>query len=229
MGPPPPRPPRSHARTMSSVSHSTTASTAATGTSRSSSPKRTLNKRGSHAQPKTGLTGAEQAAAMRLAAQKALEERATAARAEKMARRQTMQPLKSLREPTLAPRANRSSVLRGGTPLNPLPRSDTITSVGSDRTDMAIKETSPARDQVKPMPTPTRYIQPRPAPAPPGRPISTISFSLPEKGATDRAGKRTSMFSKLLKPQRENLSPAAKSTASPKTARRTSILQSVKL
>lgn len=179
-----------------------------------------------------GPSGAELAAARRLAAQKALEERAAASRAEKMARRQTMQPIPSLREPTVAPRTNRSSMLRENKPLS---RTNTNATLNSDRTDIGIKETSPSK--TKAMPTPTRYIQPRPAPAPPSaRPVSTISFSLPpkqertDKEKTDRADKRTSIFTKLIpgKPAREGLTPSPKASTSPQT-RRASILHSVKL
>ncbi|GMK59291.1 hypothetical protein CspeluHIS016_0703060 [Cutaneotrichosporon spelunceum] len=107
--------------------------------------------------------------------------------------------------PTIPPRANRSSLLRERDGQNVAlsrissatcteTRSRSVSNAASDRSDAGIKTSSPKKRV--PMTTPSKFVAPRPAPAPPrGRPVSTISFALPE---VRREEKKTGLFGRLL-------------------------------
>ncbi len=102
--------------------------------------------------------------------------------------------LRSLNTPSIAPRANRASLLRerdgqgvalsrisSATSAASQTRSRSGSNAASERSDAGIKTTSPKKHRPQPMSTPSKFVAPRPAPAPPrGRPVSTISFALPE-------------------------------------------------
>lgn len=122
--------------------------------------------------------------------------------------------LRSLGAPAIPPRANRASLLRENPNVAlsrisskssahaPSTRSRSGSLATSERSDAAIKTSSPKkRTSAVPatMTTPSKFVAPRPAPAPPrARPVSSISFALPEVKREEK--KSGGLFGRLLKP-----------------------------
>lgn len=95
-------------------------------------------------------------------------ERFAADKAEKLARRSSMAPLRSLAAPVITPRANKASKLREGPGISRTPsRRSSTSSLTSMSTGTSKLNPSPVKAKYT-MPSPkSRFTAPRPAPLPP--------------------------------------------------------------